>query len=158
MVKVVSLNNYSVKRLNIKDSWVFEFGASGGFHLLKTFNLITKGFKGVFIESNQNKYMDLSKTLNKYPNILAINAYVEHADTLNSLDNVIKIMNTYLLNKTRPEKFRRDYKLYIKIIIYLANISILFVFNSFLSCKGKIIQLKELSTTLIISAFLIIVK
>jgi len=26
------------------------------------------------------------------------------------VNNIIKIVNTYLLNKTRPEKFRRDYK------------------------------------------------
>uniref|UniRef100_A0A6C0EFP5 Uncharacterized protein n=1 Tax=viral metagenome TaxID=1070528 RepID=A0A6C0EFP5_9ZZZZ len=28
----------------------------------------------------------------------------------NAVNNMIKIVNTYLLNKTRPEKFRRDYK------------------------------------------------
>jgi hypothetical protein len=28
----------------------------------------------------------------------------------NAVDNMLKIVNTYLLNKTRPEKFRRDYK------------------------------------------------
>ena len=27
-----------------------------------------------------------------------------------AVNNMIKIVNTYLLNKTRPEKFRRDYK------------------------------------------------
>ena len=29
----------------------------------------------------------------------------------NAVNNMIKIVNTYLLNKTRQEKFRRDYKL-----------------------------------------------
>ncbi len=28
----------------------------------------------------------------------------------NAVNNMLKIVNTYLLNKTRPEKFRRDYK------------------------------------------------
>ena len=28
----------------------------------------------------------------------------------NAVNNMIKIVNTYLMNKTRPEKFRRDYK------------------------------------------------
>ena len=28
----------------------------------------------------------------------------------NAVNNMIKIVNTYLLNKTRLEKFRRDYK------------------------------------------------
>jgi len=27
----------------------------------------------------------------------------------NAVNNLLKIVNTYLLNKTRPEKFRRDY-------------------------------------------------
>ncbi len=29
----------------------------------------------------------------------------------NAVNNMIKIVNTYLLNKTRPDKFRRDYSL-----------------------------------------------
>jgi hypothetical protein len=28
----------------------------------------------------------------------------------NAVNNMIKIVNTYFMNKTRPEKFRRDYK------------------------------------------------
>ena len=28
----------------------------------------------------------------------------------NTVNNMIKIVNTYLINKTRQEKFRRDYK------------------------------------------------
>jgi len=28
----------------------------------------------------------------------------------NAVNNMIKIVNTYLMNKIRPEKFRRDYK------------------------------------------------
>jgi len=29
---------------------------------------------------------------------------------VNAVNNMIKIVNTYFMNKTRPEKFRRDYK------------------------------------------------
>jgi hypothetical protein len=78
-----------LKRLNIKDGWVCEFGAWDGIYLSNTFNLITKNFKGVFIEGEQNKYMDLLKTVNKYPNIVPINAYVDHNDGINSLDNLL---------------------------------------------------------------------
>lgn len=78
-----------LNRLNIKDGWVCEFGAWDGIYLSNTFNLITKGFKGVFIEGDQNKYIDLLETVNKYPNITPINAYVEHDNSQNSLDNLL---------------------------------------------------------------------
>jgi len=35
----------------------------------------------------------------------------------NAVNNMIKIVNTYLMNKTRPEKFKRDYKFSEKIKI-----------------------------------------
>ncbi len=35
----------------------------------------------------------------------------------NAVNNMIKIVNTYLMNKTRPEKFRKDYKFSKKIKI-----------------------------------------
>ncbi len=78
-----------LKRLNISDGWVCEFGAWDGIYLSNTFNLITKGFKGVFIEGDENKYIDLIKTVNKYPNITPINAFVDHNDSIYSLDNLL---------------------------------------------------------------------
>lgn len=82
-----------LKRLNITNGWVCEFGAWDGIHLSNTFNLVTKGFDAVFIEGDVNKYGDLLKTVNKYNNIIPINAFVDYNDTQNSLDNLLKKTN-----------------------------------------------------------------
>ena len=55
-----------LKRLNITNGWVCEFGAWDGIHLSNTFNLVKKGFNAVFIEGDVNKYSDLLKTVNKW--------------------------------------------------------------------------------------------
>lgn len=80
-------------RLGIKDGYVCEFGAFDGIYLSNTFNLIEKGFKGVFIESDLERFKVLLKTAQKYPNITPINALVDFNDTPNSLDNILKKTN-----------------------------------------------------------------
>jgi hypothetical protein len=82
-----------LKRLEINSGWVCEFGAWDGIHLSNTFNLIKKGFKGVFIEGDKKKYIDLLKTVNKHPNIIPINAFVDHNNSENSLDNLLTKTN-----------------------------------------------------------------
>ena len=80
-----------LNRLQIKKGWVCEFGAWDGIHLSNTFNLVkTKNFKAVFIEGDQFKYKDLLNTVQRFPNIVPINAYVDYNDTDNSLDNLLK--------------------------------------------------------------------
>ena len=79
-----------LSRLQIETGWVCEFGAWDGIHLSNTFDLIKKGFNGVFIEGDTHKYTDLLKTVEKYKNIIPINAFVDHNDTENSLDNLLK--------------------------------------------------------------------
>jgi hypothetical protein len=81
-----------LKRLNINNGWVCEFGAWDGIYLSNTFNLVKKGFNAVFIEGDVNRYEDLLKTVNNYKNIIPINAFVDYNETPNSLDA--------LLNKT----------------------------------------------------------
>ena len=82
-----------LKRLNINNGWVCEFGAWDGIHLSNTFNLVKKGFNAVFIEGDVNKYNDLLKTVRNYNNIIPINAFVDYNDTQNSLDNLLKKTN-----------------------------------------------------------------
>lgn len=83
-----------LNRLNITSGWVCEFGAWDGIHLSNTFNLVQRGFNAVFIEGDSEKYADLLATVNANPNIVPINAYVDHNDNSeNSLDNLLKTTN-----------------------------------------------------------------
>jgi len=82
-----------LKRLNINNGWVCEFGAWDGIYLSNTFNLVEKGFNAVFIEGDANKYNDLLKTVKNHQNIIPLNSFVDHNDTQNSLDNLLKKTN-----------------------------------------------------------------
>ena len=77
-----------LKRLDISGGWVCEFGAWDGVYLSNTFRLVEQGFNAVFIEGDVTRYNDLLKTVEKH-NITPINAYVDHNDTENSLDNLL---------------------------------------------------------------------
>lgn len=78
-----------LRRLDISSGYVCEFGAQDGVYLSNTFNLIQKGFKGVFIEGDKDKFQDLLKTCKNYPNIIPINAYVDYEGE-NTLDNLLQ--------------------------------------------------------------------
>ena len=81
-----------LKRLNIENGWVCEFGAWDGKHLSNTFNLIeNKNFNAVFIEGHKDKYKDLLKTVKEFPKIVPIQAMVDHNDSSNSLDNLLHL-------------------------------------------------------------------
>ena len=71
--------------------WCCEFGAWDGMHLSNTFNLIkNRGWKGVMIEADKDKYQDLLKTQSKYPNIIAKNKIVHYlTDKGRTLDNIL---------------------------------------------------------------------
>jgi len=79
-----------LRRLGIENGWVCEFGAWDGKEFSNTFSLIKKGFNGVYIEGDTTKYNDLLKTVEEYPNIIPINAFVDYEYSENSLDNLLK--------------------------------------------------------------------
>ena len=78
-----------LKRLEINNGWVCEFGAWDGIYLSNTFNLVELGFNAVFIEGDKEKYKDLLNTVQKYPNITPLNKYVLHDNVDNSLDVIL---------------------------------------------------------------------
>jgi hypothetical protein len=75
-----------LKRMEITDGWVCEFGAWDGRYASNTFELIKRGFRGVYIEGDPIKYQDLLKTVSEWPNITPIEAWV----TPDNLDNLLK--------------------------------------------------------------------
>lgn len=77
-------------RLKINDGWVCEFGAIDGMYLSNTFALVERGFSAVFIEADRKEYTKLLDTALKYPKITPIQAHVDHNNTQNSLDNILK--------------------------------------------------------------------
>mgnify|MGYP001427795431 CR=1 FL=1 len=83
------------KRLNLEENketrWCVEFGAWDGIYLSNTFNLIKKGWNGIYIEGDQKRFKDLQKTQKSYKSIIPINAFVsKQYSSKNSLDNILR--------------------------------------------------------------------
>ena len=69
-----------------------EFGAWDGIHLSNCYNLIlSKSFKGLFIEGDKKKFIDLKKNL-ETKNTILVNKYVT-CEGPNSLDNILESNN-----------------------------------------------------------------
>ena len=67
-----------IKRLEIKNLEVCEFGAWDGKLYSNTFNLV-KNFnaKAIYIEGDKKRFLDLKKTCLDYKNITPINVNIE---------------------------------------------------------------------------------
>lgn len=79
------------RRIKINDGWFCEFGAWDGKHLSNTYALFQKGWKGVFIEGDTEKYKELESNFqrNSGINIWLLEAYVSSSGD-NSLDKLLK--------------------------------------------------------------------
>lgn len=78
-----------LKRLHITKGWFCEFGAWDGKFLSNTYFLINKGWKGVYIEGDKDKYDQLIRNVNKFEDkVYPFCAYIT-ASGKNSLDNVL---------------------------------------------------------------------
>jgi len=76
-------------RLNISVGSFVEFGAWDGKHLSNTFSLLKKGWRGVYIEGDKEKYRDLLETSMEFTEqITPICAWV-HYEGEYTLDNLL---------------------------------------------------------------------
>lgn len=78
-------------RLDIKSGWFCEFGAWDGIHYSNSFSLIDKGWRGVYIEGDPEKYQDLLKTCDRFSKgtLFPILAYVHHSDPEYTVDALL---------------------------------------------------------------------
>ena len=77
-----------IKRLNLNELEVCEFGAWDGIHLSNTFNLIKNhNARAVLIEGDDKKFKDLIETSKSFKNIIPIHAYINTKENL--LDNLL---------------------------------------------------------------------
>ena len=121
-----------LKRLDIECRWVCEFGAWDGIHLSNTFNLVeNKNCNAVYIEGDKNKYIDLLKTVDKFSNIIPINAFVDYNYNSNSLDNLLKktdIPIDFDILSIDIDSF--DYQVWESLIVYKPKIVIIEINSS----------------------------
>jgi hypothetical protein len=79
-----------VRRLGISKGWFCEFGAWDGRYGSNTFALLRKGWRGVMIEGDSNRFRDLEKTAARFPGTLEImEAFVSAGHDDSSLDSLL---------------------------------------------------------------------
>lgn len=78
-----------LKRLKINKGWFCEFGAWDGKYLSNTYFLISKGWRGVYIEGDKDKFENPVRNVKNFKEkVYPVSAYIR-ASGKNSLDNVL---------------------------------------------------------------------
>jgi len=78
------------KRLEIRKGWFVEFGAWDGKHMSNTYALLKKGWKGIGIESDHERILDLEVEAKKHRGrLIPMEALIEVSGS-KSLDNLLK--------------------------------------------------------------------
>ncbi len=78
-----------LSRLEIRTGSFVEFGAWDGKHLSNTYNLLEKGWNGVYIEGDKGKYQDLVTNMKPFTkHVELINEYVEAVGSM-TLDKLL---------------------------------------------------------------------
>ena len=88
---------YIFNKLDIKNGKFIEFGAWDGKHLSNTYNLFNKGWNGIYIESDLDKYKTLKNNfINDIDQICCLNKMVGYKknDNLDSIIEKTKFSNS----------------------------------------------------------------
>jgi hypothetical protein len=81
---------FLINKLEEKDFWCCEFGAWDGKHLSNTFNLVENyDYNAIYIEPDDEKFLDLLKTCKEHGKILPINKMVD--SNKNLLDDILSV-------------------------------------------------------------------
>ena len=86
---------YIFNTIGIENGNFIEFGAWDGIHLSNTYNLFKKGWGGIYIEGDSNKYNKLVYNFNSFDRITCLNKMVGFKDN----DNLDLIVDESLHNK-----------------------------------------------------------
>jgi len=80
-----------LRRLNIQSGWFCEFGAWDGMYLSNTYALAEKGWRGVEIEGDTTRFLDLTRTCEALPTetLYPICSFVSHDDRSRMLDTLL---------------------------------------------------------------------
>jgi hypothetical protein len=79
-----------LRRLNIEDGWFCEFGAWDGKYLSNSYLLLQNGWKGVMIEGDPQRYLDLQETAaHSGGRLHTICRFVGHHEGVDSLDSLL---------------------------------------------------------------------
>ncbi|MCL5784053.1 MAG: hypothetical protein M1142_01700 [Patescibacteria group bacterium] len=83
--------------IKVKTGTCCEFGAWDGIHLSNTRNLIQKGWEGILIEADKDRFKQLKKNYKNYHYVKCINSYINTAES--RLSHVLKRAGVKSLNK-----------------------------------------------------------
>jgi hypothetical protein len=80
--------------IGVRNKWCVEFGAWDGKQHSTTWSLLNDhGWRGVLIEGDEKKYLELKNNYAGNSNVFLFNKYVDIADGENSLDAILKQVN-----------------------------------------------------------------
>lgn len=80
--------DYMLEKLNIHDGFFVEFGAWDGINLSNCRKLYETGWRGMYIEADIDKFIELKKNYKDINKIITVNSFVDEND--NKLDNILK--------------------------------------------------------------------